>query len=74
MDELGLLLSPKDLDAAMKEMDSDDSGEVQYGEFKAWWESNDSTSDEQKEMELKDLFAEVDADGQWSYTNEAILL
>jgi Ca2+-binding EF-hand superfamily protein len=66
MDELGLVLSPKDLDAAMKEMDTDDSGEVQYGEFKAWWESNDDTTQEQKDMELKDLFSEVDLDGSGS--------
>ena len=30
MDELGLVLMPKELDAAMAEMDKDGSGEVEY--------------------------------------------
>lgn len=63
MDELGLVLSPKDLDKAMSEMDTDNSGEVQYDEFKNWWESNDQTTEQQQDMELRDLFAMVDIDG-----------
>jgi hypothetical protein len=43
-DEIGLLavslgneLAPADLDTAMSQMDEDDSGEVDFDEFYAWW-------------------------------------
>lgn len=34
---LGKTLTPAELDAAMKEMDADNSGEVDIGEFENWW-------------------------------------
>ena len=34
--------------------------QVQYNEFKSWWESNDQTTEEQRDMELRDLFDLVD--------------
>ena len=36
----GEKLSKKDQKKAMKEMDSDDSGEVDVEEFEAWWATN----------------------------------
>ena len=35
--KLGRFLTRKELDLAMKEMDEDKSGEVEFGEFRDWW-------------------------------------
>eukprot|EP01051_Picozoa_sp_SAG22_P022792 SAG22_NODE_5607_length_985_cov_1.296840_2_plen_86_part_00 len=35
--QMGKKLNKKGLEAAMKEMDADGSGEVEFEEFDAWW-------------------------------------
>ena len=53
--KLGKRLSKKELDEAMKDMDEDDSNEVDFDEFKAWW--NDSV----KKLELGNVVGVVQA-------------
>ena len=42
---IGHKLTPKELDAAMKEMDEDGEGDVDFVEFYAWWQKNKEKSD-----------------------------
>mmetsp|Transcript_30101 Transcript_30101/g.33624 ORF Transcript_30101/g.33624 Transcript_30101/m.33624 type:complete len:166 (-) Transcript_30101:68-565(-) len=39
--ELGYKLSKEELALAIKKLDADGSGSVEYGEFKKWWSSDD---------------------------------
>ena len=47
--KMGKKLSSKEVASAMKEMDQDGSGEVDFAEFSKWWETNGGKSAKAKE-------------------------
>ena len=64
MDRLGQKVDESELASIMEDIDEDGAGEVDFLEFKAWWESRMYVTDEERERELKDLFSAVDKDGK----------
>eukprot|EP01043_Picozoa_sp_COSAG02_P055528 COSAG02_NODE_6450_length_3562_cov_4.810858_2_plen_602_part_00 len=59
---LGEQFSTSELNAMMKELDADDSGDVSYEEFRNWWDKQQFNSTAEREKELQDLFEIVDTD------------
>jgi len=65
-DELGFSLGAKELQAAMKEMDTDHSGLVNFPEFLAWWNSASTSSNEVQ----KKLFLGTRKTAKWATSEE----
>jgi Ca2+-binding EF-hand superfamily protein/CRP-like cAMP-binding protein len=59
---LGRQFSSSELNAMMKQLDADGSGDVDFEEFREWWDQQQFHSAEEREMELRDLFDIVDTD------------
>lgn len=59
---LGMPTSASTMDTAMAELDEDGSGEVEFSEFKAWWDKSQFGNDANRHRELQDLFDAVDTD------------
>ena len=78
MKEMGNPLSPAQLDAAMLEMDSDGSGEIDFVEFSTWWSKLSSTQtlkaqgkDPQEEY-YKEMFDKADTGGEGSLDRDEL--
>jgi Ca2+-binding EF-hand superfamily protein len=72
MKEMGNPLSPAQLDAAMTEMDSDGSGEIDFVEFFTWWAKLSSTQtlrargQDPQDQYYKEMFDTADTGGEGS--------
>eukprot|EP01043_Picozoa_sp_COSAG02_P044716 COSAG02_NODE_4021_length_5891_cov_414.995684_1_plen_1502_part_00 len=62
LDRLGMSTSAEGMDLTMAELDDDGSGEVEFSEFKLWWDKSQFADDENRDRELQDLFDAVDTD------------
>ena len=59
---LGRKLGESQLTAVFAELDEDGNGNVDYAEFKRWWDKQEYQSEEERDIELRDLFDIVDTD------------
>ena len=59
---LGMPTTDAEMDSCMSDLDGDNSGEVEFEEFKAWWEKSQFVTEENQKRELQDLFDAVDTD------------
>ncbi len=62
MHMLGRKLGESQLTAVFAELDEDGNGNVDYTEFKTWWDKQEYQSEQERETELRDLFDTVDTD------------
>lgn len=60
---LGHATTNAEVEQVMADLDHDNSGNVDFREFKRWWDQRQFETQENQERELKDLFAAVDKDG-----------
>eukprot|EP01043_Picozoa_sp_COSAG02_P029200 COSAG02_NODE_1806_length_10867_cov_7.575130_5_plen_748_part_01 len=59
---LGMSTTQTEMDHFMAELDEDGSGQVEFEEFKTWWDGSQFGSAENQKQELQDLFDMVDTD------------
>ena len=58
--KMGCELSDEHLDQAMNEMDTDDGGDVDFDEFKAWWDRSIESAGEKSNPVFAQLRAKID--------------
>jgi Ca2+-binding EF-hand superfamily protein len=58
--KMGVALSQDDLDQAMEEMDADGGGDVDFDEFKQWWDRNIESANESSNPVFAQLRAKMD--------------
>ena len=63
LEGLGQRLTKLEFQTVMAELDDDNSGSVDFVEFKEWWEKRQYVTRENQDRELADLFSAVDTDG-----------
>lgn len=74
---LGVKMSPCELQEAMADMDSDGSGEVEFEEFYHWWMSPSTMGAMKKSRErmekVKDLFDTLDGDDSGALSRDEVV-
>ena len=72
----GTALSGEDLVAAMKEMDGDGNGDVDFEEFKTWWEGRGGKTAAEEDLriftDIERMFKELDTDGSGDLDREEV--
>eukprot|EP01044_Picomonas_judraskeda_P001146 COSAG03_NODE_63_length_15223_cov_32.095940_5_plen_939_part_00 len=58
----GMPTTDAEMDSCMADLDGDNSGQVEFEEFKKWWDKSQFVTEENQKRELQDLFDAVDTD------------